>query len=58
MKNRKLMTKTVNGRTFKVYYSNDNLLGTYYVREYSKDAFTKKRKLECEFYCNDLNSLA
>lgn len=24
MKNGKLMTKTVNGRTFKVYYSNDS----------------------------------
>ena len=54
MKNKKLMTKTINGRTFKVYRSN-NSEGVFYLRELSKDALTGKRKLECAFYCNDLN---
>jgi hypothetical protein len=54
-KQKKLMTKTINGRIFKVYRSNGTTEGVFFIREFSRDALTGKRKLECTFYCNDFN---
>lgn len=50
----KLMTKTINGRTFEVYSFNNNSEVIFYVREFSKDALTGKLKLEHAGFVKDL----